>query len=255
MQVKISQSLIKELFKENNCPNAIKYSYIERKEMRPTESMLKGQLFEYLLVGTLPRNGEVPVLEKGVKGQKLKAELDLEECVGYAKEVCRGIGLDIEGGEKQVRLTDKCGECSGYLDLLTNDVQNPSRKAIYDIKYTETAYDDRWRGWANFDFMEDAQLQARHYIYLAYETYGEWIPYYFLIFGKAGWVRLIKCVVTESSIFNTHMVAIIRAKEMIGQHESTGWAAAPEFNKCMGCSHYEYCDSKALIPQPEIHYI
>jgi hypothetical protein len=253
----LSQSLIKNLFDENNCPRAIKYEYLERREGRKTDAMQRGQLFEYYLTGALPRDGKIPELEKGVKGNKLKPETDLEECVSYAKEICRSIGLDLENADKQIKINVEIEgiQCSAYLDMLTKDIDNPAKDAIYDIKYTETKYDDRWNGWANFDEKEDAHIQARHYILLAKEMFGEWMPYYFLIFGKSGWIRIIKCIVTEGSIMNVHMVHILRAKEMLEQHEKAGWIANPEFNKCLDCPHYAYCEDKETAPKSSIHYI
>lgn len=247
----ISQSLIKAVLPQDACPLQIKHKFIEGKPSPPSELMVRGQYFEHHLIGAT-RGGQEPVLEKLKKGGMSQAEKDLNELITYAKAMFDELGLNVAEGESQVEI--QVGELEGHIDHINYDIQNRQRKAIYDVKYTETKYDDRWNGWADFDSLIDPKIQAAQYIMLYHAKYGQYIPYYFLVFGKSFWCRIIKVVVTgQSIVYHTNRIEL--TKQRLNQWKEDGWPAAPEYYKCAKCPYANECKHVATIPEIETFQI
>jgi hypothetical protein len=244
----ISQTLIKDVIPVDACPLFVYYRHVEHKPTMQSDLMLQGNYFEHHVIGAC-RDGKEPVIPKLTKGGMSAEEKVLVERIAFAKDLLERLGVDVAGGEKQVEiLTDE--KLLGHIDLITNDFQQPDRKAIYDLKWTATKYDDRWNGWADFEHMVDQHIQARHYVLLCYLKYGVFMPYYFLVFGKSGWVRIIKVLVTrESMIF--HERHIEQTNNRLLQWEEAGWPAVPDFKKCMDCDYHMECPHAALLPTVE----
>lgn len=247
----ISQSLIKDVLPQSACPKQIGHKYIEGQRTPPSELMLRGQYFEHHLIGAT-RGGEVPELTKLKKGGKSQAEKDLEELITYARIILDAMKLDVSKGESQVEI--QVDGLEGHIDHINTDIQNPARKAIYDVKYTETKYDDRWNGWADFESLTDAKIQAAQYVKLYHAMHGQYIPYYFLIFGKSFWCRIIKVVVTAAGMA-IHNNRIDITKERMMQWNEEGWPAKPEFYKCLKCHFSDKCKFVATIPDIETYQI
>jgi PD-(D/E)XK nuclease superfamily len=247
--MRVSYSLMRNLFNPDNCPRAIKYEFIDHLPGRDSKAFMQGRLFEYLLTGST-RDGDKVEYPKGVKGQKLKEELDIEEAAAAALIVLQKMGIDMDKMEKQVHLFDQSDLCHGHIDMIGTDIENNNGQAIYDVKWTATAIDDRWNGWANFEGKANEMMQARHYIYLAHETHGKWMPYYFIVFGKSGWIKIIKCVVDQDSI-DRHIRTIQTAIGVIDQMYETGFETKPEYNKCMICPFADKCADASTIPTIE----
>lgn len=247
----ISQTLIKAVLQQDACPLQLRRRFIDGEQIPPSDLMNRGKYFEHYLIGAT-RGGEVPVIEKLKKGGISQAEKDLNELITYAKVILDDIGLDVSKGQSQVEL--KSGLLEGHLDHINADIMNPDRKAIYDVKYTETRYDDRWNGWADFDSMVDQKIQASQYIMLYQLTHGHYVPYYFLVFGKSFWCRIIKVVVTEQTmVFHRNRIAATQDK--IAEWSQKNWPAAPEFVKCGNCHFNSTCKQVATKPTIEIFQI
>ena len=263
-----SQSYIRATWEENVCPAALKMQFIDKLEQQiddeTKKAMFRGRYFEWHLLGAT-RDGIEPKFEPNIKaryttgslGEKIPdyrpaAELELIELVEYARAILKNMGLDTNEGEKQVHL--KAGDKEGHLDWITKDYMNPTRKAIVDVKWTGTKVDDRFIGWADFDSMQGERFQATHYIQLYKEARGEYVPYYFFVFGNSGWMRVIKVVLTEQglSIYNT---TVDTAKQKTANFEAQKWPARPSFNKCMKCWFLKYCETPAIVPAAEIFHI
>lgn len=242
----ISQSLMNQVL-DKPCPYAIKLEWIDRKRSAPSDLMKKGHYFEYLLIGS--SSSETPQLDKLKNGGKSVAEKDIDDLAVIAKKTMEGLGILTEGATSQVRIESE--GLSGLIDLVSNDIQDKSRMAIYDIKYTETKYDDRWNGWADIEVKPSAKRQARHYIYLWHKIYGEYLPYYFLIFGKSGWCRIIKCTVSQESM-DIHAQEINVVKNMLTIWEKQNWKAEPSYEKCRNCRVAEFCEKYRVLPDVEV---
>jgi uncharacterized protein YeeX (DUF496 family) len=215
----ISQSLMNNVFSVN-CPQAIKLRYIDKVQTEQSEAMKRGLYFEWLLLGQSSQ--EAPQLEKLKNGGKSQAEKDIEELAGIAKKTLELLGINMEYIQPQMRL--EVDGMSGIIDMVANDIENPDRMAIYDVKYTETKYDDRWNGWADLENKLDSKRQARHYIHLYHLKHGVYLPYYFLVFGKSGWCRVIKCVMTSESL-NLHVQEVSTVRTNLYSWERLKWPA------------------------------
>lgn len=233
--------------------------YIASKGVLIPEKSTKEELYEIILnmpddlgepeitqedlfsfIQTLPED----LSEGDISSQQSIMDLVIEN----ARNILSYMGLDVEEGEKQVRLqTDKE---IGHLDWVYKDLEDPKRLAIYDVKFTKTKYDDWRNGWLNPDEKEDAKIQALHYIYLHYENTGEWIPFYFLIFGEDGYIRVIKFEVTKDT-YSLHLDLIYQCHEWFSEIKRSKFKAKPEFNRCLKCDFNDVCKFRANIPQIE----
>lgn len=165
-----------------------------------------------------------------------------------ARKILLKYNLDVDEGEKQVRLETE--KENGHLDWRYKDIENPERIAIYDVKFTKTRYDDWRNGWFNVEEKEDAKIQALHYIYLHYENTGEFVPFYFLVFGESGWIRIFKFEITEDS-FMLHKVLIQQSHEWYKELEKSKFKAKPEYNRCLECDFNDVCKFRAVLPEIE----
>jgi CRISPR/Cas system-associated exonuclease Cas4 (RecB family) len=256
----ISQSFIKDSMGNDVCPKYIKYRFVDRIELPPTDAMLKGKYFEWHLLGAT-RDGTEPKFEELSRGRKAadgsmdkrpKEQLEMDELISYAREVLKTVGLDTSQGEKQLRITTD--GMDGHIDWVTKDISDATRKAIYDVKYTDTKFDDRWNGWADFESKWDAKLQAAHYTILYFAKYGVYLPFYFLVFGKAKWCRIIKVHLTQIGV-DQHATKLADAEIRLDKWEEQGFPATPEFNKCMVCGYNGICPHRAIKPTIEIFEI
>lgn len=85
-KIKISQSLIKELKKENYCPRRIKASYIDGLEGYTTNRQLKGNYFEYKTLKSTDKFGNVPELPKLKNGKASAEEIRIiEQALAFEK--------------------------------------------------------------------------------------------------------------------------------------------------------------------------
>ena len=125
------------------------------------------------------------------------------------------------------------------------------KKAIVDIKYTETVADDRWNGWGDPEAKLLTDVQATHYTYVMFKQTGEYLPFYFVVFGKSGWVKLIKVEQTEENM-QRHVMTLDNFRETFKRHDQEGWKAHPEYNKCIKCPFREDCEFKSLVPEEQI---
>ena len=242
----ISQSLM-NIVLDNPCPHKIKLQWIDKVPLEPSEPMKRGSYFEWLLLGD--STSEAPQLEKLKSGGKSQAEKDIDALADMAKTMFVKMGIKMADATTQIRL--EVDGMSGVIDMVANDIENPERFAIYDVKYTETRYDDRFSGWADMETKINSKRQARQYIYLWYKVYGVYLPYYFLVFGKSGWVRIIKCVVTKESI-DLHVNEVQVVKNQLLKWEAEGWKPTPNYEKCVNCSVMEHCKFAKLIPEIEM---
>jgi hypothetical protein len=241
----ISQSLMNQVL-EKPCPYAIKLEWLDKKRSEPSDLMKRGHYFEYCVIGD--SSSEAPQLDKLKNGGKSQAEKDIDDLVVIAKKTLEGFGLELGNSQTQLRL--EVNGKSGLIDLVANDIEDRTRKAIYDIKYTETKYDDRWNGWADIESRPTAKRQARHYIHLWKEIHGEWLPYYFVIFGKSGWCRIIKCIVTAESMA-IHAREIEVVSDMLSKWKAEGWKADPSYEKCRDCRVAQFCEYYKVLPDIE----
>lgn len=242
---KISQSLIKQYLKDGTCEILLKKSYTSGKSYYYREEvsdiMVDGLFFEQELIG-LTRDGEQITLPKsrakGREGSNLKRENDLLWVIEQSKQIIKDLNIDFI----DVQPEWKHGDLIAHPDLLAY-FQNS--KSIFDIKYTATREDDKFNGWGDVDEMD--HTQAIHYVYMHYLIFGEWIPFYYLVFGKSGWVRLIKVIVHKYKI-EAHRQGIDMVRSFMKKLKPK---PINEYNKCRMCPIKNKCEHALTLPQIE----
>ena len=261
--MKISQSLIKDTIPVDACALMVKYKYIDQIEADNEDdqgAMFKGSYFEWHLLGT-NREGIEPIFKplkigrKNPDGSKDYRPIDqvrLDARIAEAKKTLLAMGLDPTKGLKQVQIETE--KDSGNLDWITTDFQNPEQECIIDVKYTETKYEDRWIGWADFENNEDAKLQSVHYIKLYKDKYNKYVPFYYFVFGKSGWTRIIKVEITELGLAQ-YQATYNRATAKVEQWKALNWPASPEDYKCSKCIYANFCKERTFVPDVEVFLI
>lgn len=291
--MKISQSLIKEVEKNDHCPKQIYYSFVEGKEIEPTYVMSMGRYFESELIGACVGGGKQEAIyrqvnikpsksankpvkvkfltERGhdctgltvedlnkklqfepgeyVNGEKLTAYIDCDNLVSYAKDVLKSLGIDLSKGESQLHISTEL--LKGNVDHRNIDIMNPERLANYDVKWTATAEDDRWNGWGNPEDKHDAWTQAIHYTLISYEELGYYPSFYFLVFGKSKWVKVLRYRFNENQLAD-HKAKIGYTSEKIREYSENNYKGNGTYNKCIKCTFNDICDDVKKIPEIEI---
>jgi PD-(D/E)XK nuclease superfamily len=209
--------------------------------------MLCGLYFEDRVLGGT-RDGHEVVLPKLKNGSDSQMEKDLKILVAFANKQVSRLGIDVSKGRTQVKLEHD--GLVGHLDHVNYDIDGSGQLAIYDLKYTETKYDDKWIGWGDFSNKWDSQLQAIHYTYLFNKTYGYTPNFYFLVFGKGGWQRTIKVEVSADRL-KVHESLLHTAKTTFKEMEAEGFKADPGYTKCNQCPFRMQCRFRALVPNEE----
>lgn len=253
-ELTISQSLIKEVMKPDHCPKQIYYSFVEGKDLlEPSENMLLGRYFESELLGAC-RGGEKqePRYLKG--GNIAKPFQDCLELVSFAKGVFANIGIDLKNANTETQKQIVANNLSGNIDLRAADFQNKSRLANYDLKWTATKHDDIWNGWGEPSEKNDAIIQATHYTLLSYYETGEWIPFYFLVFGRDKWVKVLQFVITEDQL-NRHKDRIANTAATIREYAENDYKGNGDFNKCISCPFNSDCPDRSESVKVEKIYI
>ena len=250
--MRISQSLIKETRKNDHCPKQVYYSFVEGKDLiEPSEAMLLGRYFESELLGAC-RGGVKQEPNYLKSGGKAKPFADCDQLVVFARDVFKKLGLNIEEGESQLEVKTELLKAS--IDHRNKDIKDPLRMANYDVKWTATKEDDRWNGWGDPESKEDAIIQAAHYTLVSFEETGEWMPFYFLVFGKNKWVKVLQYIFDDSSI-EAHRERIRYTGYAMKEHQHTGFKGNGNYNKCLACPFYEQCPDKATVIEIESIYI
>jgi hypothetical protein len=257
----LSQSFINDAIDREVCPKYMQYKYIDGAEQDNEEEknvMFRGRYFEWHLLGATRDNIEPVFIPNKIATKKKdnkidtrpQAQADLDDLIIKAREICKRLGLDTSKGDKQLFIQSE--DISGNIDWITRDPfhTDEDRQAIIDVKYTETAFDDRYRGWADFETKDDAKTQAVHYIILNYLKTGKYLPFYFFVFGKAGWVRIIKVKLTPEGL-DVHINKVNHVREIAMKWHEDGWPARAEFNKCAACGYVSTCPARALMPGVE----
>lgn len=182
------------------------------------------------------------------EGEQSAQEVRLMALVEVAKGILKHMGLDVRKGRKQVFI--KKGRKSGNLDWIVKGIRNIVEKSIIDVKWTKTKKDDWRNGWGDPETKEDAKIQAAHYIKLYFEKYGVLIPFYFIVFGDEGWIKVLRYRITDSSLAE-HEELELNVQEMVDDFQKKGFPARPEFNRCLDCPFAEVCTERSLLPEIE----
>ena len=192
--MKISQSGLRDFYNPEYCKIKWEETYINGYRSRPTSAMLDGLVFEQNVIG-MSRGGEIYEIPKLKNGNPSKRETDLLKLAKEAQNTM--MDLDIKLLDVQPEWETK--DLIGHPDAL---ITYKGEKAILDLKYTAIREDEscRWNPYAWHDLEHKDFSQAIHYIELYYRMTKEYLPFFYLVFGKSGWVKFICIDLTQDSL-------------------------------------------------------
>ena len=194
--MKVSQGAVRDFYDPNYCKIKWEEVYLNGYRTKPTNAMLDGLVFEQEVIG-MSRGGEVYEIPKGKTGKPLKRETDLLELSERSKKTM----LDLEIELIDVQPEWETDELIGHPDAL---IKYKGELAIMDLKYTAIREDEscKWNPYAWNDLEHKDFSQAIHYIEMYYQIHGEYLPFFYLVFGKSGWCKFILIDLTAESLEN-----------------------------------------------------
>ena len=198
--MKISQSAIKDFYNEDYCRIKWEEVYFNGYRTQPTPAMVDGLIFEDLTIGS-SRGGEKYFIPKLKSGKPSKRELDLIKLSEFAKQTMKDLEIELI----EVQPEWETDTLIGHPDAL---ITYKGNKAIMDLKYTGVKEDDicRWNPYAWCDLEYKDFRQALHYVEMYYQKEGEYLPFFYLVFGKSGWVKFISVDITSSALDDYRML-------------------------------------------------
>jgi len=174
----ISQSAVSRFWDGSVCDIRWIHEFVRGIESPSSDVQLRGLVFEWELIGGC-RGGKRPELPKskakGREGTALKEERDLIQLAAESKELIKALNYEVVEVQPEW-LHDDLEAHPDAIAIIDG------RKCIVDVKYTETAEDDYRNGWADLD--SKSNIQPVHYVYMGKLIYGEYMPFYYWIFGR-----------------------------------------------------------------------
>ena len=200
--MKISQSAVKSFYDENFCELKWEKHFIEGYRSRPTAARIDGLVFEEFTIGSTRDNESfISLIPRLKNGNISKREADLIYLSEFAKKTMKD--LDIKLIEVQPEW--ETDTLIGHPDAL---ITYKGNLAIMDLKYTAVREDEscRWNPYAWSDLKYKDFRQALHYVEMYYQLYDIYLPFFYLVFGKSGWVKFISVDITSNALDDYRML-------------------------------------------------
>lgn len=261
---KISQSLIKAFYdyvQEKECGIYFDERYIKKNpktEKEPTDAMMLGIYFEYLCLGTIPRNGIIPEPQYSYKGtarEKLaEPYLRAQQGAETFKAVMQHYGIKIVKTNYYLETKDRE---NGLLDAI---IEFNGEQAILDLKRSGLI-NDKWSelGWEmeSLPMKDSIMIQPVHYKLLARkELKIEDMPFYFYVADEKdpNNARFIRVEVDESKM-QAHEVLINNLKGRLIAEMKKGFTPLPDLERCNKCPLRDECAYATKVPiVQEVYY-
>lgn len=261
---KLSQSLVKSLFKYKNdeeCGLRIEAQYINGESFPSNEVQELGNYFEYICTGALPRDGHTPQPKLLKTGKPTTAYQRMDKQKENFDRIMKSYNLEVE--KTGFAFTNP--KYSGIADIIALDKNVKSKdvnkkRVIIDLK-TSGLINDKWSpyGWANESIEEkwDLLIQAVHYKMLAKYEWGiEDIPFYFMVFSNK---NEVECKIFEINIDDTtrlqHYQNLERVKKFLDLCIKEGWKAKPDLMRCDVCPMNTGCLYQLEVPTIQKVYV
>lgn len=235
----LSQSRVKRLTGEFCCPTRFYATEVARTHhVEPTESMRKGQLFEYLALGSLNREGQVPTLERRQNGQLTVDELRIRKQAAEFKRLLPLYDITIlsTGVAVTVPLRLRSGDELFVTCLLDAIISYRNRPFIMDLKLTADV-DSRFGEycWKLPHLMD--HLQAHTYLYAFNKaTQRQDVGFIYALFDYKPRIDHDILEVKASAGNEAEMRQRFQvAFDTYHQFEAAGWPARPSWNQCEKC--------------------
>jgi hypothetical protein len=237
MGFNISNSLIRayhSYLKGELCGEYFRAVYIDKDfEPKPTQPMMIGHRFEYLVTGSLLRDGSIPPdVVTSSKGNKVAAMSYVERFVDVAKKSLHPLGV---GGVKREIEIDGLNY-KGIYDWFAEG------EIIQDIKTSGNIDRHGDYGWK--DISEGQQLnQARFYTWLEWKLTSEILPFEFHLYSTAPspQAKIIPVSINEDSLKRFEDSLIYDAHNIVGQ-ASIGFEPISGFSTCTFCPLKGKCE-------------
>jgi len=223
-------------------------------------SMRLGAFFEYRMTGNLPKDMKPPQpdwlasAKKKPVGERKDSDMtkqyqDAAKHATKALELLKRMGITIKHTGQRFRNSKIMFEAD--TDIIG---VRRGRELIIDAKYSG-AGDDRskygfgFNGYHAKDQRNYHSIQAQHY----HITCG--IPFYYLVFGTSGSVRLFKVTFDEWYLDQYVKTANRYRDEFNALCITNDFNATPEYNECIRCPLYNHkelgkCKDRHSTPQP-----
>ena len=209
MKFKISQSSIKDFYNEEICKIKWEEMYVNGYRNKPSAAMLDGLVFEQLTIGE-SRGGEIYEIPKLKSGKPSKRESDLISLSEFAKDTMKSLDIKL----LEVQPEWETDTLIGHPDAL---IEYKGNKAIMDLKYTGVKETESCKynpyAWSDLEYKDFRQ--ALHYVEMYYQLYKEYLPFFYLVFGKSGWVKFISIDITNSAIEDYRMLLRTFSSDLI----------------------------------------
>jgi hypothetical protein len=197
---KISQSAVRDFYNSENCRIKWEENYVNGYRSEPSAAMLDGLVFEQNVIG-LSRGGEVYEIPKGKTGKTLKRETDLLQLAERAKQTINDLQIELIDVQPEWEVNDLIG----HPDAL---IKYKGELAIMDLKYTGVKEDEscKWNPYAWNDLEYKDFRQALHYVEMYYLKHKIYLPFFYLVFGKSGWVKFISVDISLTAMEDYRML-------------------------------------------------
>jgi len=216
---------------------AVKVDYLKSKG-KPTIDMSAAELQE--IIDAMPEDmsdGELPTKFKAVRELARKHKGDL---VTGENSIFDQLGVIIDQVQPELE-----ADVDGFSFIMHPDLGALVNKKLawIDIKYTDTKESDRFHGWGDLEAMD--HTQAKFYTWLWHKMTGDWIQFFYLVFGKDGWVKWIEVKFDDATMaaFELEVMDVAKAVE--------NWIPKPigRFNTCQKCPFFDKCDKAQRVPE------
>jgi hypothetical protein len=237
--MKINQSLIKRM-EGDYCPKKLKAEMDGVFRRTPSEAMIKGQYFEWMIFQTKNREGEIPVLPLLKNGNKSTDQIRIEKQAINFHKVLKQEEIKIFGTDRTFE-----AEMFGVKTFGTWDAYGlrKGKPLIIDVKSTgnvESTFGDF--SWGDFPSMD--KLQAKKYMLAGRQIDG--VPYDFLYMVFDFSPQMNHRLYTVHYVDFYELEVKTRTQETVGRiehHERKGWYAKGSGDECADCCFSGMCES------------
>jgi CRISPR/Cas system-associated exonuclease Cas4 (RecB family) len=204
--------------------------------------MYSGLLFEQELIGAARGHQtiEPPKKQRG-EGSYAWAAQAVSQAKYHKQNTLPKMGIKVT--EVQPEIIE--GDLVFHLDCIA-DYEGSS--VIIDIKYTASRKDDKGKyGWGVPDALD--HTQAVHYTLGSYLRDGVVRPFYYLVFGKSGWIKFIRARISSEAMENHYRIIDQVRDYMVNKFEPI---PTKDCNVCADCLFNKLCDKRSYTPIEEV---
>lgn len=255
-RILIGTTFIKSFNDENACPKQLYHQYILEDARRlPSQSMIMGNYFEALILGSTSKNETAamiePFIKKTTKGAKTVDQERIEAQATKWPQFCSIYNIsNINPQVEAIKPLDEVVSLGTVLDIhaKVNDPLYGEVDAIIDVKLTK----DLDNSFGEYQWKEPAirdHTQAFMSVYLAKHVLGIKDPkFYYAVFsyGPETDYQLIEKVVTDTDIYELQQT-VNKTLEIMSAFHNSDWPTNPSYEKCSKCPLAASCEQKLQI--------